>query len=88
MAGFRCAKCGKVAMVQKVCCGRPMKKSWECWERAQAARFPRLFSVKPAGRRVPYLSDLRGGPRFRLNSCRRWASRPASPTTGRTLCRR
>jgi len=27
MAGFRCVKCGKVAMMQKVCCGRPMKKS-------------------------------------------------------------
>jgi hypothetical protein len=27
MAGFRCAKCGKVAMAQKMCCGRPMKKS-------------------------------------------------------------
>ena len=27
MAGFRCAKCGKVAMVQKLCCGRPMKRS-------------------------------------------------------------
>ena len=27
MAGFRCVKCGKVAMAQKVCCGRPMKKA-------------------------------------------------------------
>ena len=27
MAGYRCPKCGKVAMVQKVCCGRPMKKA-------------------------------------------------------------
>jgi len=27
MAGFRCAKCGKVSMAQKVCCGRPMKKA-------------------------------------------------------------
>jgi len=27
MAGFRCAKCGKVAMAQKICCGRPMKKA-------------------------------------------------------------
>jgi hypothetical protein len=27
MAGFRCAKCGKVAMGQKMCCGRPMKKA-------------------------------------------------------------
>jgi len=27
MAGFRCPKCGKLAMVQKVCCGRPMKRS-------------------------------------------------------------
>ena len=26
MAGFRCAKCGKVAMAQRICCGRPMKK--------------------------------------------------------------
>ena len=27
MAGYRCPQCGKVAMVQKVCCGRPMKKA-------------------------------------------------------------
>jgi uncharacterized OB-fold protein len=27
MAGFRCPRCGKVAMVQKVCCGRPMKRA-------------------------------------------------------------
>jgi len=27
MAGFRYAKCGKVAMAQKMCCGRPMKKA-------------------------------------------------------------
>jgi hypothetical protein len=27
MAGFRGAKCGKVAMGQKMCCGRPMKKA-------------------------------------------------------------
>jgi len=27
MAGYRCPKCGKVAMLQKVCCGRPMKKA-------------------------------------------------------------
>jgi len=27
MAGFRCAKCGKVAMAQRICCGRPMKRA-------------------------------------------------------------
>jgi len=27
MAGFRCPKCGKVAMAQKICCGRPMKRA-------------------------------------------------------------
>jgi len=27
MASYRCEKCGKTAPVQKVCCGRPMKKS-------------------------------------------------------------
>ena len=27
MAGFRCPKCGKVAMVQRMCCGRPMKRA-------------------------------------------------------------
>jgi len=27
MAGFRCVKCGKVAMAQKICCGRPMKRA-------------------------------------------------------------
>ena len=41
MAGFRCAKCGKVAMAQKMCCGRPMKKSL-------AARDGRGWSSRPS----------------------------------------
>ena len=27
MAGYRCPKCGKVAMMQKMCCGRPMQRA-------------------------------------------------------------